>query len=248
MIRDYSVYDFSEKEKMLYYIGGYICIVAVVYLFYHCMILSLLSGVLIKFAVPHLRKQLADKRINKLNMQFKDLLYSLSASVAAGRQMGEAIVEAEENLSVMYDEEDLIMKEIRHMRISILENKESDKLLLKDFAHRSKSEDISNFVQVYVTCRDMGGNLEKIIGHTTEIITDKINIEKEIKAVTSQKKLEGRIISLMPLVMLLFLNIFSQSYIEPLYCTLAGRIIMTGALAATVYGVYLMEKISDIKI
>lgn len=248
MIKDYSVYDFSDKEKMVFYFGGYLCIALVVYLYFHSIVLSMLSGILIKFAIPHLQKQLADKRVNKLNMQFKDLLYSLAASVAAGRQMEEAIVEAEENLSTMYKADDLIMKEIRHMRVSILENKESDKMLLKDLAFRSKCEDISNFVQVYITCRDMGGNLEKIIEYTTEIITDKINIEREIKAVTAQKKLEGRIIALMPLIMLLFLNMFSQSYIEPLYSTLAGRIIMTGALAATVYGVYLMEKISEIKV
>ena len=248
MIRDYSVYELSDREKMVFYLGGYICIFAVVYLFYHSVILSLLSGVLIKFAMPYLRKQLADKRMNRLNLQFKDMLYSLSASVASGRQMEEAIIEAEENLSTMYDEDELIMRELKHMRVSIVENKESDKLLLKDFAARSRSEDISNFVQVYITCRNMGGDLEKIIGHTTEVLTDKINIEREIRAVTSQKKTEGRIISLMPLLMLLFLNMFSYSYIEPLYCTFAGKIIMTGALAATFYGVYLMEKISDIRI
>ncbi|MFQ7110232.1 MAG: type II secretion system F family protein [Anaerovoracaceae bacterium] len=181
-------------------------------------------------------------------MQFKDMLYSLSASVAAGRQMEEAIVEAEENLSVMYGEKEPIMKELKYMKINITENKESDKLLLKDFACRSKIEDIEDFVQVYITCRNMGGDLEKIIGHTTEILTDKMSIEREIRAITSQKKTEGRIISMMPLVMLLMLNIFSYSYIEPLYSTFAGRLIMSGALAAMVFGIYLMEKISDIEI
>ena len=94
----------------------------------------------------------------------------------------------------------------------------------------------------------MGGDLEKIIGHTTEILTDKMSIEREIRAITSKKKKEGRIISMMPLVMLLMLNIFSYSYIEPLYSTFAGRLIMSGALAAMVFGIYLMEKISDIEI
>ncbi|MEI3518465.1 MAG: hypothetical protein V8R14_03230 [Clostridia bacterium] len=95
----------------------------------------------------------------------------------------------------------------------------------------------------------MGGNLEKIIGHTTEILTDKMNIDREIRTITSQKKVEeGRLISAMPLIMLLMLNIFSFSYIEPLYTTLLGKILMTGALAASVYGVYLMEKIADIKV
>ena len=94
----------------------------------------------------------------------------------------------------------------------------------------------------------MGGNLEKIIGHTTEILTDKMNIDREIKTITSQKKVEGRIISVMPLLMLLMLNIFSYSYIEPLYITLTGRLLMTAALAATFYGICLMEKISEIRV
>ena len=186
--------------------------------------------------------------MNLLNIQFKDMLYSLSASIAAGRQMEEALVEAEENLSVMYGSDEPIMVELRYMRINIVENKESDKQLLKDFAFRSKIEDIDNFVQVYITCRNMGGDLEKIIGHTTEILTDKMSIDREIKAITAQKKTEGRIISVMPAIMLFMMNIFSYSYIAPLYETLGGRIIMTGALAAMAFGIYLMEKISDIEI
>ncbi|MBQ0078649.1 MAG: type II secretion system F family protein [Eubacterium sp.] len=181
-------------------------------------------------------------------MQFKDLLYSLSASVAAGRQMSEALIEAYDNLRVLYDEADLIMVELGHMRRSMLNNKESDKVLLQDFAYRSRSEDISNFVQVYVTCRNMGGNLEKIIGHSCQILTDKMNIEKEIRVITKQKQVEGRIIALMPLVMLLIMNITSNSYIEPLYSSVMGRVIMTGSLIAMGAGIYLMEKISAIDI
>ena len=195
-----------------------------------------------------MKKRMAGRRMDMLNAQFKDMLYSLSASVASGRQMAEALIEAEEELSVMYDAQEPIMKELRHMRISILENKESDKTLLKDFAFRSKSEDINNFVQVYITCRNMGGNLEKIISHTTEILTDKMNIDREIRAITAQKKTEGRIISVMPLLMLLMLNLFAYSYIAPLYMTAGGRLVMTMALAATLLGLYLMEKISEIRV
>ena len=248
MIKDYSVYDLSGKEKLLFYSVGYICIFTVVYLFYHSLWLSIISGVLVCFFIPYVKKYLAVKRMNLINIQFKDMLYSLSASIAAGRQMEEAIIEAEENLSVMYGDEEPIMMELRYMKINIVENKESDKLLLKDFAFRSKSEDIDNFVQVYITCRNMGGDLEKIIRRTTEILTDKMSIDREIKVITSQKKTEGRIISAMPVIMLLMMNIFSYSYISPLYETVAGRIIMTGALCLMIWGIYLMEKFSEIEI
>ena len=248
MIKDYSVYELSGKEKLLFYSAGYACIFIITYLFYHSLWLSVPAGASVHWIEPYFSRRMAQRRMNELNVQFKDLLYSLSASVASGRQMDEALIEAEDELSSMYGRDDLIMKELRHMRISMVENKESDKVLLRDLAVRSGSEDISDFVQVYITCRNMGGNLEKIIGHTTEILTDKMNIDREIRTITSQKKVEGRLISAMPLIMLLMLNIFSFSYIEPLYTTLLGRILMTGALAASVYGVYLMEKIADIRV
>ena len=246
MIYDYSVYEMSEREKYIFYAAGYGCIAFTVYLFYHSILLSAACGFLIRFVRPYYQDIMARRRMRDLEIQFKDLLYSISASVAAGRQMGEALVEAGDNLSVIYPENACIMTELAHMRRCILDNNESDRILLEDFARRAGSEDISNFVQVYVTCRKMGGDLEKIISRASSILTDKMNIEREIRAITAQKKLEGRLIALMPLAMLLALNIVSMSYIAPLYETITGRLIMTGCIAASVYGLWLMEKISDI--
>lgn len=248
MIKDYAVYEFSGKEKVIIFTVGYLSIFTVIYLFYHSILLSCTSGVLVVFLLPYVKEHMAARRMNTLNIQFKDMLYSLSASIAAGRQMEEALIEAEENLSSMYKENEPIRQELRHMRISIIENKESDKPLLKDFAERSGSEDINDFVEAYITCRNMGGDLEKMIEHAVDILTEKMNIEREIQVLISQKKTEGIIISIMPVVMLMALNVFSYSYISILYESTAGRLIMTGALGVMFYGMFLMEKITRIRI
>ena len=73
-------------------------------------------------------------------------------------------------------------------------------------------------------------------------------IEREIRVLTNQRKTEGRIISAMPLVMLLAMNVVSYSYIEPLYTTPAGRAIMSGALIVMACGICLMEKISSVEV
>ena len=57
MVRDYSVYELSVKERLLFYLVGYVCIFVVVYLFYHSMILSLVSGVLVHKAVDVYKRQ-----------------------------------------------------------------------------------------------------------------------------------------------------------------------------------------------
>ena len=248
MIRDYSKYELSGKERLLFFGVGYLAVAGISFLFYQSLIVSAASGILIVRVVPFYEKYKVSVRMQKLDMQFKDLLYSASASIASGRQMAEALIEAHDNLSVMYGRDEPIIIELTHMKRSIEENNESDRILLADFAERSKNEDINNFVQVYITCRNMGGDLEKVIARTSDILTDKMNIEREIKMITAQKKLEGRLIALMPLAMLLILNLLSPSYIAPLYSSFIGRIIMTGCLGALCWGVWMMEKISTVEI
>ena len=248
MIRDYSIYEMTDRERTLFFSAGYLAAAALMFLFYRSLILSAACGFLIVKLKPYYSSYRAKERIQKLNIQFKDMLYSLSSSIAAGRQMPQALVEAADSLAVMYGPKEPIMMELNHMKRCIVENNESDRELLTDFARRSCCEDINNFVQVYIICRNMGGDLEKIIARTSAILTDKMNIEREIKPLTAQKKFEGRLIALMPVAMLVILNLLSPSYIVPLYAGLPGRLIMTGCLGAGLWGLLMMERLSNVDI
>ena len=163
-------------------------------------------------------------------------------------QISEALANGLESLRMLYDESTPLISELKYMVKNISENRESDIQIFLDFAKRSHCEDIDNFVQVYMTCRTMGGNLEKVIKSTTEIIVDKINIESEIRTLTAQKKFEGKIISMMPFAVLLLLNLFSPDYLEPLYTTLTGRIVMTAALGGLVFAFFLTERLTAIEV
>ena len=248
MIKNYSVYEMGDKERILFFGAGYLAAAGLVFLFYHSLVLSAVCGFLVVKLRPYYENYRARQRIQRLNVQFKDMLYSLSSSIAAGRQMPEALIEAADGLAIMYGPSEPIMTELNHMKRCIIENNESDRELLADFAQRSCCEDINNFVQVYIICRNMGGDLEKIIARTSSILTDKMNIEREIKSITAQKKFEGRLIALMPVAMLLILNLLSPSYIVPLYSGLPGRLIMTGCLGAGLWGLLMMERISNVEI
>lgn len=248
MINDYREYELSRRQRLSFEAAGYGCIAAAVFLFYRSLILAALAGLLILRCQPLYRRYLAQKRLQALNLQFRDLLSSLSASITAGRQMEDALVEAGDNLALIYDEDAPIMAELQYMRRNIQENHESDRVLLDDFARRTGSEDIRNFVQVYLTCRSTGGDLERIITHSSEIITEKMNINEQIRTITAQKKFEGRMISLMPAVMLLALNLLAPAYVSILYTGVLGRLIMTICLGGTVAGIWLMEKMSDVAV
>lgn len=245
---DYSKYELSQKEKYSFLAAGYVCIFTVLYLFYHSLFFSLIGGSFIALTIVPFCTWKAEKRRVLLITQFKDMLYSMSAYVAASIQMADALEGSLESLKAIYDSDSPLVKELEYMVRNIRENKESEIRLLQDFADRSRCEDIENFVQVYVACIITGGDLEKALKNTIEILMDKINIEREIRTLTSQKKFEGNIITIMPLLVILFLNVFSPDYLEPLYTTLWGRLLMTCALAGLAGAYWMMRRLTDIEV
>lgn len=248
MDTDYNDYKLSAKEKYSFYIAGYAAVFLICYLFYRSILFSLIGGFIVVIILPIYKKWKAEQQRTLLLAQFKDMLYSLSSYVAANMQISEALEGCLENLRFLYDEDTPLVKELRYMVVNIKENKENDIRLLRDLAYRSHCEDIENFVQVYSACIVTGGDLENVMKNSIEIIMDKITIEREIRTLTSQKRFEGNIITAMPLIVIMFLNVFSPDYLEPLYKTLPGRLIMTAALAGLVAAHFMTRRITKIEV
>ena len=55
-------------------------------------------------------------------------------------------------------------------------------------------------------------------------------------------------VGIMPIVMISFLRITSPGYLEVMYSTLIGRILMTISIIGEIYAILLIEKITKIEI
>jgi len=237
-----------SKEKMKFILICYMGVFAIIYLFYNSIWLSLLSFILYPlFKKPYIR-YIERQRIKNLQNQFRDLLYSFSASFAAGRQMTEAIVEAKKTLEEMYPKDAPIVAELTIMTGQLKEAKETEERVLVEFASRCKIPDITTFVDVYVTCRSTGGNMERAILRTVKVLLEKMEIQEEIRVMTSQKKLEGKIITTLPFLILILLRVTSPTYLAILYETLMGRLMMTGSLLLIYVAYIFIEKITTIEV
>lgn len=239
------------KSEMLpwvkFFLIGYVCLFVVGLIFYGSIAFSVVFGFMILLFVARYATYLETKRANVMRRQFSDLLYSLSASVATGRQLPTAILEAKENLGELYHADSPMMIELRQMSTRFTENREHEERILSDFADRSNVDEIRNFVDVYLTCRITGGDLQQAITNTSHILMEKMAIEREIKVMISQKKFEGKLISIMPVLVIVSLNLTSPGYLDNLYQTLQGRVVMTLALFG-IYAAYaLTEKITNIE-
>lgn len=220
----------TKEEQIKFEISSYILAAAFTFLFYKNIWLSLAGGMVGILFEDEYINYVMDKRNKKMLIQFKDLLYSISSSMATGRYMFEALKEGETYLKMIYGEDAILVKELKKVNSAIYDNHSDEEKVLIDFAVRSQIEDIKDFVDVYLTTRATGGDIQKVIASASLVIIDKMQIQREVETMMAQKQLEARIVALIPIFIILFLNIFSPDYLMPMYTTVAGRIIMTLAL------------------
>lgn len=244
---DYKTYQMAPAEKLCFIcsLAGGLSVCS--YLFYGNLLLALLLPLIYKEVKRFYCDYRAERRRNQLLLQFRDFLYSLSGSFAAGRHMGEALEEARRSLADIYTGS-LMETEIAAMYCGIQETGQSDLEAMEDFAVRSGLDDVEAFAEVFGACRKTGGDMVAAAGKAAAVIGEKIGVEQEIRTMVSQKKLEGRIIMAMPVLVILFLQAASPDYLWVMYNTLAGRLLMTGALAAVIGAGIMIERITRIEI
>lgn len=245
---DYDIYIMSRNEKIINTLAAAVAIFIVGMIFYHNIIFS---AVIAMFALkfPSIRtKQIIKSRKHMLNDQFKDLLYSLSSSLSAGRSLASAFSDAVCDMQVLYPNESIpIMYETRYI-VRQIEMGMTVEDAISQFAERAHIDDITNFSEVISTCNRSGGNLIDVVRNTSQIISDKIETKNEIETSISGKKFESRILCAMPIFMVLILSLSSPDYMEPVFTTSTGAVVMTIAIVMFVLAFFIGEKIMDIEV
>jgi tight adherence protein B len=213
---DYDVYIMTPKEKSFYIFLAASFFIFVAYVFYRSIILSVLVTPLAVF-YPRVRTQeIIKKRKNELCLQFKEALYALSSSLFAGRSVESAFKESLKDISLIYpDPHTYIIREFEYITRRI-EMNETIEDVLGDFAARAHIEDIDNFVDVFIISKRSGGNIVEVIKNTSTIIGDKLSIKQEIDTLLAERKLEQKVLNVMPIAMVMLLSWSTGDYM-PLF-------------------------------
>lgn len=179
---------------------------------------------------------------------FKDTLYTISACIASGRQLPEALQEAADQAEMFSGKDGLITGELKFICDSYRNSNSGLEELLNAFAEKSQLEEISIFASACSICIRNGGDLEKVCLKCSNLLIDRINFNNEAEAVLAEKKLDLVILITMPPLILFFLNISSYDYIEVLYSCLQGRIIMSLSLLMMAAAAAWSLKIMNLKL
>ena len=245
---DYKKTELSFDQKLYFYMISTLGGLTIGWIFYDSFVIGLFIGVILWSLESEYGKYLNDKRKSELLLQFKDLLYSLASSVSTGRSIRQALFESYEFWQGTYAESDYIMLELKSF-ITKMERSNIDEIeLIEDFASRTGLKDINDMALMCKVCKRTGGNLPKMLLDCSNIIGDKIMLEKELHTIMAQKRFEGYIIAIAPIALMLLMKVASPEYLAPLTHSNTGHLISTMALALIVAAWMIIERVNNIEI
>ena len=196
---------------------------------------------LILYMIPGLYVRMAKvSRGKKLNNQLPEALSILSNGLRAGLSFTQSMLVAGKEM------EDPIAFEFNKIVRDNSLGKPIDEAL-SDFSKRTEDEDIDIFVTAILIQRQVGGNLSEILDVLANTIRDRIKLRGDIKTITAQSKMSAVVVGSIPFVLALILNLLNPEFMQPLFNTLIGNILIGVVLTMQTIGVLILVKIIKVK-
>lgn len=231
----------------MYLAEGAMFCAATAYVFYRsftAFLLFLPVGFLYPLAK---KKELALQRQEELRRQFKEAVLILSSSLGAGYSVENAFAGSLRELEELYGREGMITKEFSYIAHQLRMNRTVE-TLLAEFADRSGLEEIKNFSDIFAVSKRSRGELVSVVNHTVHVISDRLQVREEILTMTAEKQFEQKIMNLLPILIVLYVDVTSPGFFDSMYETTVGRIVMTVCLAVYAGAYVLAGRMLEIEI
>ncbi len=218
------------------------------YVFYRSFIAFIILFFVSSFAAPFLlRIELKKRRDERLGMEFKDTIVSLSGYLSAGYSAENAFLEVYREKVKQGDRRSLMELELRNIVNGIGLNKNIE-VLLMELAERSGNEDIESFALVFSLAKRNGGDMKEIIDRSVGVIRDKAQVMEDIKTSVRGVKYEQSVMTAIPFFIVSYIDLTSPEFMSPLYESISGRCIMTLGLCMIAGAFLLSNKITNIDV
>jgi tight adherence protein B len=203
---------------------------------------GMLAALPLGYAPYLIVQQQAKSRLSKLVEQLPDALELMARALSAGVGLSDAFrLVAEEMPMPIAAEFARIQEEVRFGR----EYREAfDKLLERN----PGVFDLRIFVSSVMLQRDTGGNLIEILESISDTIRSRFLFDAKVKAMTSEARFSALILGGLPLGVLGILTVTNPEYLEPLWHTTPGHLIVAVCVVMYAVGITIMRDMSNVEV
>ncbi len=193
------------------------------------------------------KRELLQKQQQTVLYHFRDFIFSLNAAFRAGYSLGNAFSSAAKDLEALYGARDLTVRETKDIAAKLGYRMPAADLL-EDWGRRSGVEDIRQFAQMTAISAKSGGRIIRMLSDSWKTICERIDTRKETESLLASKLYERKLVSIMPMVIIIYLRLSFSGMMASLYGNLPGVLIMTACLAAYWAAVLWSRKIVEIEV
>jgi len=207
--------------------------------------LKLLAPLVAVIAAYFLPKMYLRRKITKRNDQFinmfPDAIDMIVRSVRSGHPLNTAIRMITENMDPPISEEfRRVVDEVAYGRPLVD--------ALHRLGQRIDEPDLQFFIVVLSVQQESGGNLAEILSNLSNIIRKRKQLRLKIKAMTSEGRATGYVLGALPLFMLGILMVMAPDYLQPLFDTTVGNIILGTAMSLIALAAWVVKQMLNIDI
>lgn len=186
-------------------------------------------------------KSMRKRRLSRFERQLPDALAMISGAMRAGASLNIALEGlVKEQPAPISQEFELLLKEQR-LGVNFDES-------LKSMEERIPIPDFSMLITALRINREVGGNLAETMETLGETLRRKAMMEGKINSLTAQGKLQGIVMTGLPVLLAILLNIMEPEAMSKLWTTTIGWIVLGVVIIMEIMGYLMIRKITSIDV
>ena len=188
-----------------------------------------------------LAKYLDNKRREKFNLQLPEALATMSNALRAGFSISQAFDSVVEQGEKPMCEEFAILQQQLKIGMPFED-------ALESMSHRVGSDDLTLVTTAILISRKTGGNVTEIFDKISETIRGRQKIERKVKTLTAQGRMQGIIVSAMPVFLGFIMTLIKPKLMIPFLTSLTGVTCVLVMSALIFVGWMMIRKIIKIDV
>ena len=178
-------------------------------------------------------------RIAALEAQIEPWLNAIANALKASPSLGEAIAASASLVGApMSQEVDVVMKEYE---LGIPLDRALD-----SFADRMSSRTLAGCVLALKVARRSGGNLPEMLESAATALREMARLEGVVRTKTAEGKAQALVIGMIPAPLILLINSIEPTFLQPLFDTFSGHLVLVAIAVLWVSAIALSRKILDV--
>lgn len=119
---------------------------------------------------------------------------------------------------------------------------------LERMHNRVPLPEVQFFATVLIIQQKTGGNLGEALGNLSEVLRGRKSMEGKVKALSAEAKASAWILGLMPFIVAGLVSVMEPEYLQPLFTTTPGKLILAGCAFWMSIGTFIMSRMVQIKV